>query len=120
MPAGSESGPLPSTAAQRLDGWKEIAAYLRRDVRTAKRWERTRNLPVHRLPGGPKFAVYAIQTELELWSQSAGGEPAGELPPRNALAVSKSARWFGGVAAFVTVAAIGLWIAVAGPAMAPR
>lgn len=36
----------------RLDSWKEIAAYLNREVRIAMRWEKERGLPVHRIPGG--------------------------------------------------------------------
>ncbi len=34
------------------------------------RWERTRGLPVHRLPGGPKSAVYAMKPELDVWRDS--------------------------------------------------
>lgn len=49
----------------KLDSWKEIAAYLDRDVRTVVRWEKKRNLPVHRLPGGQ--AVFAYKTELDDW-----------------------------------------------------
>ncbi len=50
-----------------LNCWKDISAYLERDVRTVMRWEHTRSLPVHRLPGGPKSAVYAFKSELEAW-----------------------------------------------------
>ena len=32
----------------RLLSWKEIAAYLKRDIRTAQRWEKLEGLPVHR------------------------------------------------------------------------
>jgi len=32
----------------RLDSWKQIAAYLRRDIRTVQRWEKLEGLPVHR------------------------------------------------------------------------
>ncbi len=53
-----------------LNSWKEIAAYLERDVRTVMRWERTRGLPVHRLPGGPKSAVYGRKAELEEWRKA--------------------------------------------------
>jgi TolB-like protein len=53
-----------------LDSWKAIARYLDRDVRTAMRWERSRSLPVHRLPGGPKAAVYALKSELDRWRGS--------------------------------------------------
>ena len=52
---------------QRLDSWKQIAAYLNRDQRTAQRWEIQRGLPVHRIPGGLKSAVYAFPNEIEAW-----------------------------------------------------
>lgn len=60
---------VPDNAASPgvLNSWKEIAAYLNRDVRTVMRWEETRGLPVHRLPGGPKSAVYGITSEIEAW-----------------------------------------------------
>src|ERR1700722_11127916 len=33
---------------ERLYGWKQIAAYLNRDVRTIQRWERAKQFPVRR------------------------------------------------------------------------
>lgn len=51
----------------RLVGWKAIAAYLGKDVRTVLRWERDRGLPVHRPPGGRGQSVYAIPDELDRW-----------------------------------------------------
>jgi len=51
-----------------LDSWKEIAIYLNRDVRTVMRWEQSRGLPVHRLPGGS--AVHALKSEVEAWRKS--------------------------------------------------
>jgi len=50
-----------------LDGWKEIASYLHRGERTAKRWEQLRELPVHRVPGGARASVYANSAELDQW-----------------------------------------------------
>ncbi|HSG00837.1 MAG TPA: hypothetical protein VLA20_06880 [Vicinamibacterales bacterium] len=35
-------------ADERLESWKEIAAYLKRDESTVRRWERSEGLPVHR------------------------------------------------------------------------
>ncbi len=32
----------------RLESWKEIAAYLGRDARTVRRWEKNEGLPVQR------------------------------------------------------------------------
>ena len=31
-----------------LDSWKDIAAYLKRDISTVQRWERREDMPVHR------------------------------------------------------------------------
>ena len=36
-----------SGAEDRLDSWKEIAAYLNRDVTTVQRWEKREGMPVH-------------------------------------------------------------------------
>ena len=53
-------------ADDRLDSWKEIAAYLKRGVRTVQRWERTAGLPVRRV-ASPRGAVYAFKAELDRW-----------------------------------------------------
>jgi tetratricopeptide (TPR) repeat protein len=50
-----------------LDSWKEIAAHLRRDIRTCQRWEREMGLPVHRLDGSPKARVFAYSGQLDRW-----------------------------------------------------
>ena len=50
-----------------LQGWKEIAEYLQRDERTAKRWEKQRSLPVRRMPGNGRANVYILVPELEAW-----------------------------------------------------
>jgi tetratricopeptide (TPR) repeat protein len=52
---------------RRLDTWKEIGAFFGRDERTVKRWEVTRGLPVHRVPGAGRANVYANSNELEEW-----------------------------------------------------
>ena len=56
-----------ATSNRRLDTWKEIGAFFGRDERTVKRWEITRGLPVHRVPGGGRANVYAITDELVEW-----------------------------------------------------
>ncbi len=53
---------------ERLESWKEIAAYLNCGERTAKRWEMTRDLPVRRLPGGPS-RVFAYRRDVDLWRE---------------------------------------------------
>lgn len=62
---------IPSEGpSESLDSWKAIANYLNREVRTVMRWERSRGLPVHRLPGGEKPGVYALRSELDAWRKS--------------------------------------------------
>jgi tetratricopeptide (TPR) repeat protein len=60
--------PLP--AKQRLDSWKEIAAFFDRDERTVKRWEKERGLPVYRVPGSARGGVFAYAEELAEWLQA--------------------------------------------------
>ena len=43
-----EIPPVEKTPEKRLDSWKEIAAYLKRDVTTVQRWEKREGMPVHR------------------------------------------------------------------------
>ena len=64
-------GPQPSgTAPERLDSWKEIAAYLNRDVRTVQRWERREGMPVHRHQHDKRGSVYALTSEVDAWRKS--------------------------------------------------
>lgn len=50
-----------------LTGWKEIATYLGRGVRTVQRYERQIGLPVHRPAGKSIAAVIATKAELDAW-----------------------------------------------------
>ncbi len=59
--------PENHSANGRLDSWKEIADYLNRDSRTAMRWEQERGMPVHRVPGGKRQAVFAFKQEIDGW-----------------------------------------------------
>jgi hypothetical protein len=53
---------------QILNGWKEIANYLGKGVRTVQRYERVVSLPVHRPTGKSSGgAVVAIPAELDNW-----------------------------------------------------
>ena len=62
---------------QRLDSWKEIAAYLRRDERTVRRWEEE-GLPVHRKVHKKQASVYAYKQEIDVWWR--GGQRRLEPP----------------------------------------
>ncbi len=65
------TGPQLSLAsaqtADRLDSWKEIGAYLKRDIRTAQRWEACEGLPVYRHRHGQHDSVYAYKSEIDHW-----------------------------------------------------
>jgi tetratricopeptide (TPR) repeat protein len=68
MPSAPHGTSSPQRAPRaRLDSWKEIADYLNKGERTAKRWESERSLPVHHVPGGGHGSVYAFTAELEEW-----------------------------------------------------
>ena len=67
----SHSPPREAEAAQppqrRLESWKEIATYLRRDVTTVQRWEKREALPVHRHQHDRQGTVFAYSQELDAW-----------------------------------------------------
>ena len=54
----------------RLDSWKKIAVYLKRDVTTVQRWEKREGMPVHRQLHDKMGSVYAFRSELDAWMQS--------------------------------------------------
>ncbi len=63
----SPAVPPESPPGDRLNSWKEIAAYLKRDVRTLHRWEAQEGLPIHRHLHKKRGSVYAYRSELEAW-----------------------------------------------------
>ncbi len=103
---------------ERLDSWKEIAEYLRRESRTAMRWERQKGLPVHRVPGGRRQVVFAYPEELDAWLR--GQEDSGDsfapfhkestnssIPPRK-LFISYRIWWILGPVLLVLLAGAGI------------
>src|SRR3970282_58220 len=66
--SSNSTPPKPDSAQDdRLESWKEIAAYLRREVRTVQRWEKREALPVHRHVHDKLGSVYAFRSELDAW-----------------------------------------------------
>jgi TolB-like protein len=65
-----DNAPTEKSGEKRLDSWKEIAAYLARDVTTAQRWEKREGMPVHRHVHEKRGSVYAVPTELDDWIKS--------------------------------------------------
>jgi TolB-like protein/Tfp pilus assembly protein PilF len=74
---GDPSSDKPATdnpSQGRLDSWKEIAAYLGRDVTTVQRWEKREGMPVRRHLHDKRGSVYALGSELDAWQK--GRNPA--------------------------------------------
>ena len=105
---------MPDPGRTRLTSWKEIAAHLRREVRTVIRWEKERGLPVHRLPGGQGRSVFAFTDELDKWE--AGEFAKGDGPEADAPATRARVRGPLGIAAGVMLigAALAAGLAMAG------
>src|SRR5512144_509049 len=102
-PRRGQEPPADIAPQDRLESWKEIAAYLHRDIRTVQRWELFEGLPIHRHMHLKRGSVYAFREELETWwanrrhdlngdskpaEAAAGSSPATSLPPRAERATS--------------------------------
>lgn len=97
-----------SRQEDRFTSWKEIAAYLDRDVRTVQRWELTRGLPVHRLPGSGRSPIHALKSELDAWwARTPARQESPTLLPMPARRVRRGL-WL--AVPLVAVAAVGAWI----------
>jgi hypothetical protein len=68
-PSPGSSSAVDRPSDDRLDSWKEIAAYMRRDVTTVQRWERREGMPVHRHVHDKMGSVYALKTDLDAWAR---------------------------------------------------
>ena len=107
----------------RLDSWKEIAAYLNRDATTVQRWEKREGMPVHRHLHDRMGSVYAYRAELDAWTRSrnlraaqdnennASPAPAPAAPPGSTIATSPRWKFVLPIAAAVVLAiGAGLWV----------
>jgi tetratricopeptide (TPR) repeat protein len=113
----------PEDGAPRLESWKEIAAYLKRDVTTAQRWERQEGLPVHRLLHSRSGSVYAFAHELDAWRESRAAKPIDGPPPhaQDAPPGSSGRGWVvaAGAAAIVAVVSLSGWRLYSRPMSSP-
>jgi TolB-like protein/Tfp pilus assembly protein PilF len=68
-----DTSPISSPGASdepvevRLDSWKEIATYVKRDISTVQRWEKREGMPIHRHVHDKRGSVYALSSELDAW-----------------------------------------------------
>ncbi len=121
----SSAPPHAESRSDRLDSWKEIAAYLNRDVTTVQRWEKRERMPVHRHLHDRMGSVYASRVELDGWMQSrnlrasqdpgdtASASTGAAVPMPSAVANAPARRMFVLVAAAVGTALVvgaGLWL----------
>ncbi len=96
--------------SDRLDSWKEIAAYLRKYERTVRRWEVAEGLPVHRHRHSGGTTVYASKSEIDAWLANRS-QPAQMATPRS---IPVSAAVWG--AALLALASAAAWFFYLGPA----
>lgn len=66
-----------------ISGWKDIASYLGKGLRTVQRYERRSGLPVRRPSGKSTGSVIATKAELDAWIAVS--------PLRNSLRLSQAA-----------------------------
>jgi Tol biopolymer transport system component len=112
--ATSSSGIGANAQGRRLESWKEIAAYLGRDVTTVRRWERHEGLPVHRLLHRKLGSVYAYTAELDAWRNErapAAATDASDARPAisNSVTRWKLVLWLAGAGAALAIAAA-VWL----------
>lgn len=113
----------------RLDSWKKIASYLKRDVSTVQRWERREAMPVHRHVHDKLGSVYAYRAEIDQWwagraarltresapSAASAAEPvaidiAGSaVPPSQDPAGGSRVRWLNLALAAAAIAGVLYW-----------
>ena len=106
------SAPRPD-APESLNGWKDIAAYLGKSVRSVQRWERELGLPVHRIntPDGGQI-IFATRIEIDDWKRAQDAvrppgdpvdNPSGETGAFGASTRTHWTTWLTGRAAFLVL-----------------
>ena len=76
----------------RLDSWKKIAVYLKRDITTVQRWEKREGMPVHRHVHDKMGSVYAFQSELDAWMRARSSQVGAPEADPNDAATSRISR----------------------------
>ncbi len=99
----TDPAPERSGSETPLESWKEIAAYLQRDERTARRWEKEEDLPVHRHHHLSRSSVYAYPSELDAWRAN-----------RKAPSESRRSTWWRPAPAFASTVTVALALMMAG------
>ena len=71
------------SAPEVLVGWKEVANYLRKGLRTVQRYERELGLPVRRPAGKTGGSIIARKAELDAWLTACPIKERFALPTAN-------------------------------------
>jgi Tol biopolymer transport system component len=110
-PSPDDTPVLERPPDDRLDSWKEIAAYMRRDVTTVQRWEKREGMPVHRHVHDRMGSVYAFKSDLDAWAKRRTllvSEPEPEPEPAVAVVTEPAP------AAVPSRTPVTMWLAAAG------
>jgi hypothetical protein len=75
-----------------LNGWKDIANYMGKGVRTVQRYERDLGLPVRRVSGHPSSAVIATKSDLDSWVRSSATAQESINRSQNAINSAQESR----------------------------
>jgi TolB-like protein/Flp pilus assembly protein TadD len=105
-PSASQK-PLEPPSGERLDSWKEIADYLKRDESTVRRWE-DEGLPVHRHPHRKKSSVFAYKAEIDRWLNNGHAGPATTVAPAAPTERRRTLWWMVAPLVLLVLAAFGL------------
>src|SRR5579859_6408431 len=92
MPEQKNPPPPPVEATDRLESWKEIAAYFGREVRTVQGWENTEGLPIHRHQHSRAGTIFALKSELDAWREAREASPEPPQPPEPIVPEAASAQ----------------------------
>jgi Tol biopolymer transport system component len=123
QPAGAGQEVLPTVEwsnssmpveTDRLDSWKQIAAYLQKSERTVRRWHETEGLPVHKHQHQQRGSVWAYASEIDAWRQSRVLSPLEPDPETSQSPPTKSPKtahaWKWAIAGGVTLLVLSSWV----------
>lgn len=102
----------------RLESWKEIAVFLRRDIRTVQRWEKSEGMPVHRHVHDKLGSVYAFKNELTEWQRQRSGTDTGaadeaiEPAPAPVDSTPDRPRWWNATLVIIALIAVAVTVMV--------
>jgi len=108
-----ENGPAGNNSPTKLNGWKEIASYFGKEVRTVQNWEKDEGMPVYRHKHLHRSSVYAYPAELDHWWKTKGSAlPEKPPPPSSPDEISASWKWPAPVALSALLVGVVVWAAL--------